>query len=59
MTYVMSDIHGQYEKYGKMLETIDFSGTSEQWKKGGGDAAMHYVPRDVIVFCSDCELEYK
>jgi len=25
MTYVMSDIHGQYEKYKKMLETIDFS----------------------------------
>ena len=25
MTYVMSDIHGQYEKYSKMLEKIDFS----------------------------------
>jgi len=25
MTYVMSDLHGQYEKYRKMLETIRFS----------------------------------
>ena len=25
MTYVMSDIHGQYEKYAAMLEKIDFS----------------------------------
>ena len=25
MTYVMSDIHGQYEKYRKMLEEINFS----------------------------------
>ena len=25
MTYVMSDIHGQYEKYAQMLEKISFS----------------------------------
>ena len=24
MTYVMSDIHGEYDKYRKMLEQIDF-----------------------------------
>ena len=26
MTYVMSDIHGCYEKYRSMLETIEFAG---------------------------------
>ena len=25
MTYVMSDIHGHYDKYREMLETIEFA----------------------------------
>ncbi len=34
MTYVMSDIHGQYEKYIKMLELINFKDTDELYILG-------------------------
>ena len=34
MTYVMSDIHGQYEKYIKMLDIISFSDDDELYVLG-------------------------
>jgi serine/threonine protein phosphatase 1 len=34
MIYVMSDIHGQYDKYRKMLELIGFSGKDELYVLG-------------------------
>jgi len=34
MTYVMSDIHGQFQKYKKMLETISFSEKDELYILG-------------------------
>ena len=34
MTYVMSDLHGQYRKYRKMLETIRFSEDDELYILG-------------------------
>ena len=37
MTYVMSDLHGRYDLYVKMLELIGFSEEDEL-----------YVPRDVV-----------
>lgn len=34
MIYVMSDIHGEYEKYIKMLELINFSDEDELYILG-------------------------
>ena len=37
MTYVMSDIHGEYDKYKQMLELINFSNKDEL-----------YIPGDIV-----------
>lgn len=48
MTYAMSDLHGEYDKYKEMLELIDFSDKDTMYINGdicdrGGESAKIYL----------------